>query len=294
MTQPTHEGSPPILEGETDFRVGSETRCVRADDMIFFPRKTQEGSIVPENVQPANLARSSKARRILRMRLLLVECALIVVICFIGSAPASAGAVFWEVPNVVDPKAKYLFYMHGLAIERGGQRARSYNYSGILKALANRDFIVIGEERSPVSIDVYAEKVAGQVKKLLTAGVPAKNITVAGHSKGGMITMLVMSILAEPDIAYVNFAGCGVEGSGFSGFLRFADQGAPRARGRLLSAYDRNDQIAGSCKQALEKMTNATVRERVLDNGGGHELFYSPEAGWLDVLQAWAERRDQQ
>lgn len=231
--------------------------------------------------------------RMKSLRLLLLECALLVVVFFSSSVPASAGAVFRDVPSAVDQKGKYLFYMHGLAIERGGRRARSYNYSGILKELANRDFIVIGEERSPVSNNVYAEKVAGQVKKLLTAGVPAKNITVAGHSKGGMISMLVMSILAEPDIAYVNFAGCGREGSGFSGFLRFAEQGAPAARGRLLSAYDRNDQIAGSCKQALEKMTNATVRERMIDNGGGHELFYSPEAGWLDILQAWAERREQ-
>ena len=144
-----------------------------------------------------------------------------------------------------------------------------------------------------MSIGAYAEKVAGQAKKLLAGGVPAKNITVAGHSKGGMIAMAVMSILAEPDIAYVNFAGCGREGSGFTGFLRFAEQGAAAARGRLLSAYDRNDQVAGSCKPALEKMTNAVVRERVLDNGGGHEWFKVPDAKWLDVLQAWAERRDQ-
>jgi len=65
------------------------------------------------------------------------------------------------------------------------------------------------------------------------------------------------------------------------------------ARGRLLSAYDRSDQIAGSCKPALDKMTNAIVTERVLDVDGGHELFYTPKAEWLDILQAWAERRGQ-
>lgn len=288
-TQSTHEESRLILEGEADFPVGSETRCAIADDRTFFLSNTLER---PESLQPTNLARSLEARNIQRMRLLLVGYVLIVVICFIGSAPVSAGAVYEDVPSVVDPKAKYLFYMHGLAIERSGRRASSYNYSGILKALAERGFIVIGAERDPVHNVEYAEKVTGQVKKLLTVGVPAKNITVAGHSKGGMITMLVMSILAEPDIAYVNFAGCGRESSGFSGFRRYAKTRAPRARGRLLSAYDRNDQIAGSCKQALEKMTNAYVTERVLDNGGGHGLFRKPEAEWLDMLEAWAERRD--
>jgi len=161
-----------------------------------------------------------------------------------------------------------------------------------LNELAKRGFVVIGEERSRVRNEVYAEKVSGQVKKLLSAGVPAKNITVGGHSKGGMITMLVMSMLADPDIAYVNFAGCGMKGSGFGGALQFAEQGASGARGRLLSAYDRTDKIAGSCKAALEKMTKAAVTERVLDIGGGHELFYSPKAEWLDILQAWAERRE--
>ena len=65
------------------------------------------------------------------------------------------------------------------------------------------------------------------------------------------------------------------------------------AGGQLLSAYDRSDQIAGSCKPALDKMSNAVVTERVLNIGGGHELFYTPKAEWLDILQAWAERRQQ-
>ncbi len=236
----------------------------------------------------------SRARALIkRMCVFLRDCTLIGIAIFTVCTPVLAGTVQKDVPSVVDPNAKYLFYMHGLAIEQGGPRAKSYDYSGILKELAKRGFVVIGEERSRVRNDVYADKVAGQVRKLLTAGVPAKNITVAGHSKGGMITMLVMSSLADPDIAYVNFAGCGREGSGFEGYLRFAEHRASMARGQLLSAYDRSDQIAGSCKPALDKMTNATVTERVLDIGGGHELFYSPKAEWLNILQAWAERRQQ-
>jgi hypothetical protein len=205
--------------------------------------------------------------------------------------PVLAAAVHDDVPSTVDPNARYLFYMHGLAIEQGGPRARSYDYSGILKALAKRGFVAIGEEPSRVRNDVYADTVAGQVRKLLSAGVPAKNITVAEHSKGGMITLLGMSSLADPDIAYVNFAGCGRDGSGFEGYLRFAEHRASIARGQLLSAYDRSDQIAGSCKPALDRMNNAVVTERVLDIGGGHELFSSPRAEWLDILQACGERR---
>jgi predicted esterase len=187
--------------------------------------------------------------------------------------------------------AKYLFYMHGLGLETAGPRAQAYQYRSILDALAGRGFEVIGEQRTAVRVDVYAEKVAGQVKALLGAGVPASHITVAGHSKGGMITMMVMAMVRNPEVAYVNFAGCGLPGSGFEGFQRFGQVRGPMAQGILLSAYDRSDRIAGSCKAALDRMTNAKVTERVLDIGGGHEAFYTPKAAWLDVLQGWAERR---
>jgi hypothetical protein len=237
---------------------------------------------------------SPKTRPLLNsMGVFLNYCIPTIIALLAFCTPASAGTIQKDVPDVIDPNAKYLFYMHGFAIEQGGPRAKSYDYSGILKELAKRDFIVIGEERSRVRNDVYAEKVAGQVKKLLAAGVPPKNITVAGHSKGGMITMMVMSSLSNADIAYVNFAGCGREGSGFEGYLRFAENHASKARGHLLSAYDRSDRIAGSCKPALDKMTNAVVEERVLDIGGGHELFYTPREEWMDILQSWSEKRGQ-
>lgn len=225
------------------------------------------------------------------MCVFLLDCILMGLAVFALSASAIAGTVEKDVPDAIDSNAKYLFYMHGFAIEQGGPRAISYDYPGILKELAKRGFVVIGEERGRVRNDVYAQKVARQVGRLLAAGVPAKNITVAGHSKGGMITMLVMSMLANPEIAYVNFAGCGREGSGFEGYLQFAQNRASMARGQFLSAYDRSDQIAGSCKAALDKMSQAVVTERVLNIGGGHELFYTPKAEWLDILQAWAGRR---
>jgi hypothetical protein len=212
---------------------------------------------------------------------------------FALSAPTVAGTVEKDLPNTIDANARYLFYMHGVSIEQGKRRSRSYDYSGILRELAKRGFVAIGEERKRVRNDVYATKVAGQVRKLLAAGIPAQRITVAGHSKGGMITMLVMSRLTNSEIAYVNFAGCGREGSGFEGYLLVPQHRALMARGKLLSVYDRSDRIAGSCKPLLDKMSNALVTERVLNTGGGHGLFHTPKAVWLDILQAWAERRQE-
>jgi dienelactone hydrolase len=209
--------------------------------------------------------------------------------CALGSSLAQAGQVHAQVPQTVDTKAHYLFYMHGVAIELGGRRAMAYDYRGITRALAERGFEVIGEERSAVPPQDYADKVAAQVQALLKAGVPASRITVAGHSKGGFIAMLVMSLVREPQMGYVNFAGCGLPGSGFEGGMRIATREAPQARGRLLSAYERSDSIAGTCKAALELMAQASATEQVLDMGGGHELFYRADKAWLDVLQNWAQ-----
>jgi len=219
-----------------------------------------------------------------------VLCVLLAIVLIAGTRPASAGSVSSDVPDVIDTNARYIFYMHGHAIEQGGQRAQRYQYTDILNALAERDFVVIGEKRGPTINVKYADKVAAQVKKLLAAGVPAGNITVAGHSKGGVITLMTMPRVGEPDIAYVSFAGCGKESSGFTGYLDFAGKGARKARGRLLSAYDKNDKIAGSCKKALDVMSNAEVTERILEFGGGHELFYNPDPGWIDILVKWANR----
>jgi hypothetical protein len=134
------------------------------------------GSLSFKRRSVAGLSRAMGACLLQLARMAMLSCA----VC----ASAMAGTVARDVPDAIDANAKYLCYMHGLAIGQGGQRARSYEYSAILKALAERGFVVIGEEHSRVTNDVYAKQVASQVRRLLAAGVPAQNITVAGHSKG--------------------------------------------------------------------------------------------------------------
>ncbi|MBL6616189.1 MAG: cupin domain-containing protein [Reyranella sp.] len=43
--QPHHEELLIVLEGEGDFRVGEETRSVKAGDFIFVPRDTVHGTV---------------------------------------------------------------------------------------------------------------------------------------------------------------------------------------------------------------------------------------------------------
>lgn len=43
--QPQHEELLIVLEGEGDFRVGDETRSIKAGDFVFVPRDTVHGTV---------------------------------------------------------------------------------------------------------------------------------------------------------------------------------------------------------------------------------------------------------
>jgi poly(3-hydroxybutyrate) depolymerase len=109
-------------------------------------------------------------------------------------APSNAqGVLGRDVPQKVDAKAKYLFYLHGAIIENEGVNAVSprfgaYEYEQILNTFVNKGFVVISEPRPRgTDIEKYAAKVVGQVNALLKAGVPPQHITIVGGSRGGQI-----------------------------------------------------------------------------------------------------------
>ena len=56
------------------------------------------------------------------------------------SATTPAGAVLTEIPEILDPEAEYLIYLHGAIIEEQGMQAThpqfgTYNYTEILLSL---------------------------------------------------------------------------------------------------------------------------------------------------------------
>ena len=103
------------------------------------------------------------------------------------ASPTSDSSLFltqYVFPTSIDPSKRYLFYLHGRIIEGQGIPAVSpdygtYEYEAILGKLTSFGFTVISEQRSKDADGMkYAEQVAGQVTKLLEAGVPTKNFTV--------------------------------------------------------------------------------------------------------------------
>lgn len=199
----------------------------------------------------------------------------------------NAQSIFQEVPDKIDVKAKFLFYLHGRIIEIKGIRPTSakygvYEYEKILDTLKNKGFIVISEPRKGnISISRYAEKIVSQVKTLLQAGVPPCSITIVGASKGAVIAMQVSTILRNKEVNFVFISGCNdiVYHKIDIDFY-----------GNILSIYDENDEMAGTCQQFYEKSSGVNkYKEIELKVGTGHGILYKPLKEWINPVIDWAK-----
>ena len=199
---------------------------------------------------------------------------------------AEAGETTFAFPAEIDPHGRYLFFLHNYYVEMFGTGGEC-KYDDILKSLQKTGAFVISEVRSGHVIpSEYARIVSSQVEKLIAAGVAPKNITVSGHSKGGVIALCVAAQLQRPDIGYVIMAGCGI--SSLSGAYPLQN----RIRGNYLSLLANSDTVAGSCDTLRLRMDEgASYKEIVLESDFGHRLFFEPRDIWLAPVIAWINKR---
>ena len=195
-----------------------------------------------------------------------------------------------SVPDAIDPRGRYLFYIHGRIIEEEGIDAVSpqfglYEFTSILTYLEEAGFNIIGEVRSgPTDVDRYADRVVWQVEELLNEGVPGEHIAIVGFSKGAYITMLVSSKLAKPEMNFVLIAICNEE-TITSPDITLA--------GRILSLYETSDEYGSSCRRLLEKSPDVVEFEEIkFETGKQHGAFYSADPMWLDPMIAWIKAGD--
>jgi len=213
----------------------------------------------------------------------------LLVVLFVCSVTTTlfADSVYKSVPDKVDIKKKYLFFLHGNIIEKKGLPARSkkygdYEYEDMLEAFTDAGLVVIAEPREEdTDIFSYAIKVKNQVKKLLKAGVSASSITVSGYSKGGRMTLYVSSLLKNNDVKFVILAGCPMAYLGDDDIKPF---------GKILSIYDQRDDMFDSCDKYFSVGDKELkTKEIVLDTGEGHGLFYRVSDNWLEPMLQWAK-----
>ena len=196
-----------------------------------------------------------------------------------------ADSVYKSVPDKIDIKKKYLFFLHGNIVEKKGLPAYSkkygdYEYEDMLEAFTDAGLVVIAEPREEdTDVFIYALKVKNQVQKLLMAGVSASNITVSGYSKGGRMILYVSSLLKNNDVNFVILAGCPIAYVGDDEVKPF---------GNMLSIYDQRDVMFDSCEKYFSVGDKGLkTKEIVLDTGEGHGLFYRVSDNWLKPMLQW-------
>lgn len=200
--------------------------------------------------------------------------------------PRQQGIVLSDVPQQVDTKARYLFYLSGYIVQAGNTRPTSpkfgiYEYQQILDTFKQSGFVVISEARKQSrEIEPYAEKIAGQVRQLLEAGVPPQNLTVVGASQGAFITMLVSTYLKNREVNFVVIGGCAAD----DGFLQ-----AVNLHGNVLFISERTD-LPGSCEKFRADATGlARYRFVETNTGQRHGFLYRPMREWVEPTIAWAQ-----
>lgn len=216
-----------------------------------------------------------------RIRATMSNASLYVIVSILFASTLHAGPPSTSMPSAVDPAADYLFFFHNYYVEIKGPDG-DCKYNDILKAFSEKGFIVISEIRPPVSPVEYAKKAVVNIRKILNADVPPEQITVAGHSKGGVIALQVAALLEEPKINYVILAGCGIKP------LAKAYPDFSRLQGNFLSVYAVSDTVAGSCKaDFLKSGQGLSSEEVVLESAAGHRLFFTPTHVWVEPVMTW-------
>jgi len=197
----------------------------------------------------------------------------------------------YEFPESIDPAKLYMFYLHGKIIEDQGIPAISsvygeYEYETILERLSGYGFVVISEQRPKDTEAIrYARKIVEQVLILLNAGVPAKNITIVGASKGAGIAIYASHFLENEEINFVIMAICHPD------YVEILKQDRIHLYGNVLSIYDAGDIYAGTCQELFSYSEGKGISrydEEVLEIGTGHGILYQPLDEWIIPAVHWA------
>ncbi len=180
-------------------------------------------------------------------------------------------------PEKPDPKTKYLFWMHGIGPEsKSPDHKRVQHYEKIAQSLANHGYTVISEHRDDVVIEIYAKTIADQARELLNKGVPPKNITIAGFSKGSLMAAAAATDLANPKVNFVLVSGC----------TDRYDLDYSKIKGRILSIVDKGDEGWFSCaKRIIANDPDVTFKEVEILMGRGHRGFRIPKSKFMNQWQ---------
>ncbi|WP_425468843.1 hypothetical protein [Paraglaciecola mesophila] len=226
------------------------------------------------------ISRSIQARKSMNLAILFI----FVLYC----VNAVASGVYNEVPVSIDPNARYVFYSHGLIVEGLDTTPEhpswgTYDFPAILETFSKLDAFIIAEHRAKNTDPFeHAKKLQHQVQYLIKNGVSPSNITLVGFSRGGFITAITSSYLANSDINYVILAAC---------TSSLATHNDVILQGNIFSIYETSDTV-GSCKKVIQRSGDkvASFEEISISTGLAHGAFYRPYNAWVEPLKKWLDK----
>jgi len=197
---------------------------------------------------------------------------------------ARAGDIYIAFPETINVGEKYVFYSHGFIVEGTNPtpvhpRFGTYDFPAIKAALSAPDFNLIAYHRpAGTNPGEFADKLAGDVKRLIAAGVAAQNITLMGFSRGSMITAMASSNLGMENLNTILMAVCG-NWIGSRPDIKLA--------GRVLSVYETSDRF-GTCQPLVDHSDKITsFKEIAISTGKEHGAFFTPRKEWITPVLKW-------
>lgn len=206
------------------------------------------------------------------------------------AAPVSAGEILTAFPQDPTQDQRYIIYLHGRIIETKGidpvsPRFGLYDYTNIVDGLAQGDADVIAvRRRGDTNVNEYTETLGEAIAEMLSQGVPANHITVAGFSKGGYLTLMAANRLQSLEMRFVVMAGCA------EGIVDGSDTIAEGLQGAVLSMVDLADDLGFSCAPLFERNPQLSQTDEILFSAGtGHGFFYRADPAWINEVLSWSK-----
>lgn len=205
-----------------------------------------------------------------------------------SDANHSSGFIYESLPSEINPNDKFVFYSHGFIVEGTNPtpvhpKWGMYHFPDVKLGLADPSYHLIATHRPAKTHPFeYAEQLSQQVQQLIAKGVPAKNISLVGFSRGGFITAITSSYLKNTEINFVILAAC------TSGMAKREEI---KIYGHLFSVYETSDS-AGSCDDVVARSAKSvsSYQEIAISTGRDHGAFFTPRKEWLIPVKAWLTR----
>lgn len=195
-----------------------------------------------------------------------------------------ADNLYSDFPVQIKANKKYVFYSHGLIVEGDNptpvhRRWGKYDFPAVKQALQDEAYNLIAYHRAKdTNPREFAIKLATDIDKLVKQGVPYKNITILGFSRGGEITALTSNIVASNEMNTIILAAC-------AGMLK-ADASI-KLYGNVYSIYETSDGV-GSCQFVIDRSPNVQhFSELAISTGLEHGAFYRPIPQWIKPVKSW-------